>query len=127
MRRVWIILSIIFLSFNVFGQSDFLTSRAGIAFYNVKHDTSGVMYALPELNSNKIYKSFDSGATWTQLTSFPSTGTYNYWALGCDKNNNVYASTNDGGPATNAELNNPTAVIKHLENLWVDLFQRVLP
>ncbi|MEY4278795.1 MAG: hypothetical protein RL377_799 [Bacteroidota bacterium] len=73
------------------------TRLAGKEFYNIKKDGLGNLYALPSLNSNKIYKSVDRGETWVQQSGFPALGGYNYMALGVDAANNVYASTNDNG------------------------------
>jgi gliding motility-associated-like protein len=73
------------------------TKKPGIEFYNIKKDLNGNLYALPSLNSEKIYKSIDRGETWNQMAGFPSLGSNNFMALGVDQNNVIYASTNHNG------------------------------
>ena len=73
------------------------TKKPGIEFYNIKKDLNGNLYALPSLNSEKIYKSIDRGETWNQMAGFPSLGSNNFMALGIDQNNVIYASTNHNG------------------------------
>ncbi len=73
------------------------TKKPGIEFYNIKKDLNGNLYALPSLNSEKIYKSIDRGETWNQMAGFPSLGGFNFMALGVDPNNVIYASTNNNG------------------------------
>ena len=73
------------------------TKKPGIEFYNIKKDLNGNLYALPSLNSEKIYKSIDRGETWNQMAGFPSLGSTNFMALGIDQNNVIYASSNNNG------------------------------
>jgi gliding motility-associated-like protein len=73
------------------------TKKSGIEFYNIKKDLNGNLYALPSLNSEKIYKSIDRGETWDQMAGFPNLGGLHFMALGVDQNNVIYASTNHNG------------------------------
>jgi hypothetical protein len=83
----------LFLSQTIFSQT-WVRKVDGFSMWSIAKDFAGNIYAGTTGSNRGIFKSTDSGETWTNMFS---TGASNYLNIACDSLNNVYVANASNG------------------------------